>query len=122
MCNSLMRIIGVGSYILVGTFLLSGCQLWPFMSDEDGRQLRDIGKADQVWDPYAPHPTKLSEDFGQSFRTARDLQILHPEASENLEPVTGLDGPASNQAIQRYRKHFQKPPYETKSSGGGGKK
>ncbi|MCA9470571.1 MAG: hypothetical protein MRJ96_10075 [Nitrospirales bacterium] len=123
MCNSLTKTIGFGFSILLSFLIVSGCQLWPFMSEEDGRKPRDLGKADQVWDPYAPPPTTLSEGYGESFRTARDLQILHPEASEKLDPVEGLDGPASNQAIQRYRKHFQKPPYEMKTKGsGGGKK
>ena len=81
-------------------------------------------KVIKLWYPYAPHPVHLSEDFGKAFQTARDNQILHPEASGNLEPVMGVDGPASATAVERYRKHFLKPPFEVKvkEKTGGSKK
>lgn len=103
--------IGLGCLLSLG---LAGCHIWPVMSDADGRKPFALGKSDQVMSPYAPHPVHLSENFGDAFRTARDNQILHPEASGNLEPVTGVDGPATATAIERYRKHFQKPPFEVK--------
>lgn len=98
--------------------LLSGCQLWPFMSDEDGRRPIAMGKQDQVLYPYNDPPTVLSEDFGQSFRWARENQILNPQASRNLEPVTGMDGKASKEALERYRGLYKKPPYGGESDGG----
>ena len=112
---------------LIGVFLtfLGGCQIWPFMSDEDGRRPVAMGKDDQVWYPYNPPTTVLSEDFGQSFRAARDNQILNPEASTNLEPTTELDGVAAGNAVKRYRDFYEKPPFTgtvggTTGTGGGG--
>ncbi len=101
---------------------LSGCHLWPTMSNEDGRRPLDMGKSDQVLAPNAPPPLHLSESFGKAFRTARENQILYPDASKNLDPVTGLDGQAAEAAVERYRKQFKEPAYEMEmSSGGGGK-
>ncbi|MGB0910282.1 MAG: hypothetical protein ACPGYT_07955 [Nitrospirales bacterium] len=103
--------IGLG---LLLSLLLAGCHIWPVMSDADGRKPVAMGKQDQVLYPYAPPPVILSEDYGTAFRTARDNQILYPEASRNLEPVSNVDGPAIGKAIERYRKHFVKPPFEVK--------
>ena len=112
---------------LLGLFLVFplGCQIWPFMSDEDGRRPVAMGKDDQVWYPYNPPTTDLSEDYGQSFRSARDNQILNPEASGNLEPVTEQDGVAADKSITRYREFYEKPPFTgtvggTTGTGGGG--
>ncbi|MCX5916034.1 MAG: hypothetical protein NTX30_05015 [Deltaproteobacteria bacterium] len=33
-----------------------------------------------------------------------------PEASKNLEPVTGFDGGAAKATMDRYQKEFEKPP------------
>ena len=116
------RIIRLGWSVGLAV-VLSGCQLWPFMSDEDGRKPSSLGKSDQVLYPNAPQPVHLSENFGEAFRAARDNQILHPEASRNLNPVPSLDGPAVGKAMERYRKHFDKPPYEVKvTEQSGGKK
>ena len=113
--------IGLGCSL---SLILGGCQIWPVMTEADGRKPFALGKADQVLSPYAPHPVHLSENYGEAFRTARDNQILHPEASGNLEPVTGVDGPATATAIERYREHFKKPPFEVKvkEQAGGSKK
>lgn len=51
-------------------------------------------------------PTRVEKHFGKSFKQARLSQILDPEAERNLEPVTGLDGRASQAGIERYRKSF----------------
>lgn len=120
-----LRIIIHGGIGCLLSLVLGGCHIWPVMTDADGRKPIAMGKSDQVLYPYATQPTTLSEDFGRSFRTARDNQILNPEASRNLKPVPSLDGPAVGKAIERYRKHFVKPPYEVKvkeMSGGGNKK
>ena len=122
MRSSLQTVVRIGLGFLL-SLVLAGCHIWPVMTDADGRKPAAMGKIDQVWYPYAPQPTTLSEDFGRAFRTARDNQILHPEASRNLEPVPSLDGPAVGKAIERYRKHFDKPPYEVKvKEKSGGKK
>ena len=56
----------------------------------------------------SPSPVKLSPDFGGSVNMAVRNQILDPEAQENLTPVENLDGLASKNAIDLYRKSFQK--------------
>jgi len=91
------------------------------MSNDDGRKIRDLGKADQVMDPYAPPPVHLSESYGHAFQTARDNQILNPDASKNLDVVTGKDGKATYSSIELYRKTYTKPPFGGGSSGGGKK-
>ncbi len=122
MRNSLNMSLRIGLGVFL-SFVLAGCHVWPVMTDSDGRRPVAMGKSDQVWYPYAPAPRYLSEDFGKAFRTARDNQILHPEASRNLNPVPSLDGPAVGKAMERYRKHFDKPPYEVKvTEKSGGKK
>lgn len=93
------------------------------MSSEDGRRPIAMGKHDQVFYPYAPPPTVLSEEYGRAFRAARDNQILRPEASANLEPVEGLHGGAAKHVIRGYEAMFEKPPFSDSGgkSGGGGK-
>ncbi|WP_447968943.1 hypothetical protein [Nitrospira sp. M1] len=92
------------------------------MANDDGRKVRDLGKADQIMYPYAPPPVHLSEGYGHAFHAARDNQILHPEASENLDVVTEKNGNASYRSIELYRKSFTSPPFGTSSSSSGGKK
>lgn len=105
------------------SFLLEGCLVWPTMTDTMGHRPVEMGKDDQVFFPTAPQPIHLSSNFGESFRAARDNQILNPDASDNLELVEGLDGNAGVLAIQRYQSFFKKPPFGgTKKGGGSGKK
>ncbi len=105
------------------SFLLEGCLVWPIMIDTMGHRSVEMGKDDQVFSPTAPPPIHLSSNYGESFRAARDNQILNPEASDNLEVVEGLDGQAGVLAIQRYQKFFKKPPFVgSKKGGGSGKK
>lgn len=46
--------------------------------------------------------------FGDAFRAAVSNQVLNPEASENLRPVVGMDGPAAERVVQSYLKSFTK--------------
>ena len=48
----------------------------------------------------------LEENWGVSFETARDNQILNPEAEKDLSPVEGLDGDAANRNQKEYYKSF----------------
>lgn len=48
--------------------------------------------------------------FGDAVRQARLQQTLDPDASNNLTPVTGIDGPAAKEAIGRYQDSFKTPP------------
>jgi hypothetical protein len=104
------------------SFSLEGCLIWPKMIDTMGHRAIEMGKDDQVFSPTAPQPIHLSSNYGDSFRMARDNQILNPEASDNLEVVEGLNGTAGILAIKRYQGFFKKPPFGGKKSGGSGKK
>ena len=110
--------IGVGLMCLT----LEGCIVWPFMTDTLGHRSIEQGKQDQVFYWNAPQPIVLSSDYGQSFRQARDNQILNLDASENLDIVTGLEGGAGVLAYKRYQKFFKTPPFMPGKSGGSGKK
>lgn len=54
-----------------------------------------------------PH---LDARFGDAVRQARVAQTLHPEASNNPDPVSGLDGRAARSAMERYHESFKTPP------------
>lgn len=54
-------------------------------------------------------PTRLESDFGTSCKLMHVNQVLNPDASKNLQPVTGLDGVAARNMLERYRKEFEKP-------------
>ena len=45
----------------------------------------------------------LEENWGSSYEAAKVNQIAHPEASENLDPVVGLDGQLAEQNMESYR-------------------
>jgi len=63
-----------------------------------------------------PTESKLDENWGRSFESAKHNQILNPEAGKKLDPVTGLDGQAADAEIQQYHKSFSK---QTSTSTGG---
>lgn len=105
-------------FLCVLSLSFEGCMVWPVMTETHGHRPIEMGKRDQVFNPEAPRPTELSSDFGDSQRAAKNNQILNPEASKNLEPVEGLDGPAGAKAMKRYRKFFDTPPFGSKKGGG----
>lgn len=53
---------------------------------------------------------QLDAAFGSAVREARTAQTLYPRASENTDPVLGIDGKAGASAQQRYQESFQAPP------------
>ena len=56
----------------------------------------------------------LDMNLGKSLETAKNNQILNPDASENLDPVLGLDGQAAEYTVNKYKKSFEKDvPIET---------
>lgn len=59
-------------------------------------------------------PSMLDQNWGRSVETARFNQTLNPQAGENLEPVTGLDGQGAENAMETYRQSFK---VECKSAG-----
>jgi hypothetical protein len=48
--------------------------------------------------------------FGQAVSAARAQQTLDPQAAAKAPAPSGLDGPAANESIQRYRDSFKAPP------------
>lgn len=54
------------------------------------------------------HYGALEDDFGKSYDMAKYGQTLNPGASKNLEPVTGLNGEASEANMDKYIESFGK--------------
>lgn len=52
----------------------------------------------------------LDEHFGEAVNAAKAQQIINPDASQNTDPVAGIDGQAANAAVDRYHKSFVQPP------------
>jgi hypothetical protein len=63
---------------------------------------------------------QLDASFGKAVREARANQTLNPRASENKDPVLGIDGQAGVAAQGRYQESFRAPPttFEVNSIGG----
>ena len=99
---------------------LSGCT-WPVMTEGNGYRPADMGKQDQVMYVDAPHPTHLSETFGDSVRALNVAQTLDSKTPHNLDPIEGQDGIAGINAVTRYRNFFKKPPFKA-GKGGASKK
>jgi hypothetical protein len=51
----------------------------------------------------------LERNWGRSFETASYLQVVNPDAEKNLDPISGLDGTASQHNVDKYKTSFQKP-------------
>ncbi len=45
-------------------------------------------------------------EYGASFESAKSNQILNPEAGKKPIPVSGMDGQAAQNAIEKYRQSF----------------
>ena len=64
--------------------------------------------------PQGKRADILDMNWGKSLETAKNNQILNPDASENLDPVLGLDGQAAEYTVNKYKKSFEKDvPIET---------
>lgn len=59
-----------------------------------------------IFSGCGPRETMLSRNWGSFFESAKQSQILNPEAGRNLEPVVGLDGQAAGNNMEKYRKGF----------------
>ena len=108
--------VGLISILLIG---MSGCGVWPVMTEDNGRRPFAMGKSDQVLYPWAAQPVHLNEDFGNSYRYAKETQILNPQAGNFLEPLEGMSGGASQYNMDRYQKLWEKPAFAEKKGGGG---
>lgn len=115
------RKLFVHSVVLISIILLgmTGCGVWPIMTEDNGRRPFAQGKSDQVLYPWAPQPIHLSEEFGDSYRYAKENQILNPQAGNSLVPLEGLGGQPAAYTVERYHKNFEKGPFEEKKGGGG---
>ncbi len=60
-----------------------------------------------IFSGCAKKETMLDKNWGSSFESAKQGQILNPEAGRNLDPVVGLDGQAAEITIEEYRKGFK---------------
>ena len=58
--------------------------------------------------PQGKRADILDMNWGKSYETAKNKQILNPDASENLDPVLGLDGQAAEHTVNKYKKSFEK--------------
>ena len=50
------------------------------------------------------------QTFGESIKQVTAMQTLNPRASDNDDPVAGIDGAAADAAQGRYAKSFLTPP------------
>lgn len=118
----MQRRLFVNFFSLIVPILLgmTGCGVWPVMTEDNGRRPFSMGKSDQVLLPWAPHPVHLNDKHGNFYRYALENQILNPQAGNTLEPLEGISGQASGLTVERYHKMFEEPPFEAKQDGGGG--
>ena len=69
-------------------------------------------------------PSTLDKNWGRSFESAKDNQILNPRAAKNRQPVVGLDGVAAENSKDAYRRRFADdtppPEYNINIGGAGG--
>lgn len=79
--------------LIVLGFFVSGCAGNPWRPSSD-------------WDPWSR--SDLENNFGSSFKEVFANQSLNPDASENLAPVTGMDGKTAEKVLEMYRKSYQK--------------
>ena len=52
--------------------------------------------------------TKLDRNWGRSFESAKQNQILNPEAGKDSKPVVGMDGQAAEKSLEKHKKSFEK--------------
>jgi len=68
--------------------------------------------------PFFEKETMLDRNWGHAYESAKSNQILNPEASKNLDPVTGMDGQAAEEIINGYRSDFKGRSSQSHISGG----
>lgn len=58
-----------------------------------------------------PQPERadvVDAHYGKSLETAKNSQILNPEAGKEPTPVEGLDGKSANNQMNKYRKALKR--------------
>ena len=56
---------------------------------------------------FTKRESTLKENWGRSFKEAKENQILNPEAGKDPNPVIGMDGQAANSSMEKYRGQFE---------------
>lgn len=51
-------------------------------------------------------PSMVADNWGTAYYAQKQSQMVNPDASKNLEPVTGLHGQAAEAALGQYVKSF----------------
>ena len=52
---------------------------------------------------------RYEAEFGNATRATLNAQIINPDAGNNQDPVSGLDGRAARDAINNYQKSYANP-------------
>ena len=55
---------------------------------------------------------RYDAEFGNATRATLQAQIINPDAGNNPDTVTGLDGQAARDAMYNYQKSFTNPKSE----------
>jgi len=55
----------------------------------------------------------VDSHFGEAANIAKAEQIINPDASQNPDPVSGVDGKAAQSAKENYDKSFKAPAKTT---------
>lgn len=72
----------------------------------------------------APLTPNLDSHFGDAINIVKAQQIIDPDAANNPDTVSGVDGKSGQSAMDSYNKSFKAPPPTTISNTiniGGGK-
>jgi len=51
--------------------------------------------------------SELDKNWGKSFKSIKENQVLNPDAGRNLEPVTGMDGESAEVVVDQYHESFK---------------
>jgi hypothetical protein len=57
----------------------------------------------------SPAP-RVEQNIGTAVNTAKALQTINPDASQNTDPVAGIDGTAAANTMGEYHSSFKTPP------------
>jgi hypothetical protein len=54
-----------------------------------------------------PEDSLLERNWGRSYESALYLQTANPDAGKSLEPITGMNGAASENVLEGYENSFE---------------
>ena len=63
-----------------------------------------------------PLTPNLDSHFGDAVNIAKAQQIINPDAANNRDPVSGVDGQAAKETLDNYNKSFKTPAKTTISN------